>query len=171
MTYIHSRSITDLNKKLIEACKQKYISNQIYHIKTAIEYCSNIDYALYFIATNKYRDIAKHLIKEEGANVNVKDGAVLIYYVKNGDEEMVKLLVNHDVNIFVNDNYALRISVKKGNLGIVKCFVENGADIHANNDAAIRIARKYEHEDIIEYFHECIKKEREHEKSEYSLRY
>jgi ankyrin repeat protein len=106
-----------------------------------------------------YSDIAKLLIEKHGADINVKNGAILKYYVMQNHSEMVEWLIDHGADIYADNNYVLRISSKKGYLNILKCLVKNGVNIGADNCAAIRIAVAHRHKVVAEYLIECAKKE------------
>jgi len=86
------------------------------------------------------------LLLESGADVHVWNDYVLEYASEKGYIEIVNLLLRHGEELHTSKG--LREAVKNGNLDIVKVLIEGGADIHAFKNEALRLAIKNNHNTI-----------------------
>jgi len=78
----------------------------------------------------------------------------LISASKEGNLEIVQLLIEHCVNIHEKKDEALRKAAYHGHLNVIELLVTNGADIHANNEEALSFAvwhTKNANLDIVKY--------------------
>ncbi len=91
----------------------------------------------------------KHLLvgptKEEvanyfsGASAKAKHQA-LITVSKEGNLEIVQLLIEHGVNIHEKKDEAMREAAYHGQLEVIKLLVANDGDIHIKNEEALAFA-------------------------------
>ena len=78
---------------------------------------------------------------EEGIDMtSVENNSQIIPLCKNGNTEMVRLLVDNGADININGGVCLQRAVDSKNADLVKLLVELGADVHVNIDYAIRWA-------------------------------
>ena len=69
------------------------------------------------------------LLIANGANVQARDNAALIHAAIDGEDEIVKLLIANRADVQADDNYALRVAAENGHYEIVKLLIANGADV------------------------------------------
>jgi ankyrin repeat protein len=151
MMYSNIQNESNSDKDLIKACKDgdtKWIQD---YIKQVVNFYNIHDYALYISSLNGHSDIVKLLIENIGADIHVRNDAVLKFYAKRGDLTMIKWLDEHCADIHVDNNYVLRISAQNGYLKIVEYLVESGAIINSNNGIALRSAIEHGHLDVVRY--------------------
>jgi ankyrin repeat protein len=158
MYYVNTLNELKLNKALIKACLNGDVKNARNCIKQVLHFHHDIDFALYISAQKELSEIVKSLI-ERGADINVRNGAVLKFYIARNDLEMVEWLIDHRADIYTDSICMLHICIKQGNLNILKCLVKNGINVHTNRCVIYRIANEHGHSNILEYLGELEEKE------------
>lgn len=74
-----------------------------------------------------------------GASAKAKQKA-LITASKEGNLEIIQLLIEHGVNLHEKKDEAMREAAYHGQLEVIKLLVFNGADIHINKEEALAFA-------------------------------
>jgi len=104
------------------------------------------------------RDIKKmKILIEEGANVNMKEGWLLLAAATFGHAKVVELLLDNSADIHADDDAALRYSAANGHTETVALLLERGANIHADNDGAFRFAARNGYMDTVAYLYDFLK--------------
>lgn len=78
------------------------------------------------------------------------DEKLLFEYVKTGDLEGVRKLLDFGINVCISDNSALRRASENGYVRIVELLLEHGADVHDLNDSALRWASDQGHVEVVD---------------------
>ena len=86
------------------------------------------------------------LLVEHGANANIKENwrghSALHEVVRNNDEDIAKLLIEHGADVKSTDNNGVSIlhdAALNGNLKMVRLLVERGADVNAKDDEGLTV--------------------------------
>jgi len=83
------------------------------------------------------------------ADVNANDGEPIKDAIKQGNLDIIKLLLENGANIKCGNYYDLRWAVWKNHKEIVELLVANGADVNANDGEPIKDAIKQGNLDVI----------------------
>ena len=83
--------------------------------------------------------LPKEISKIDLSLIDTIDDETIVINAKNGNLEIVDLLIKKGLDIHINNNDALRKSAANGHLQIVKLLLENGADFSANNNEALML--------------------------------
>jgi ankyrin repeat protein len=111
--------------------------------------------AMMLAALNGETALVKHLI-EKDAEVNKKGWTPLHYAATAGQDEVVKLLLDHSAYIDAaspNGTTPLMMAARGGNITTVKLLLDEGADLTLKNQlglGAIDFAKQYNQKDIAE---------------------
>ena len=103
-----------------------------------------------------FRKIAKSQ-GNPGLEAVAPDGGTPLYLAAaNGHEELVKLLLSHDVSVNTTTNYGqtpLHGAASAGHLGIIKLLFEKGADVNAKQSelSVLDIVTLNRNQDCIDY--------------------
>ena len=103
-----------------------------------------------------FRRIAKSQ-GNPGLEAVAPDGVTPLYLaVVNGHEELVKLLLSHEVSVNTTTNYGLTPlhgAAMVGHLGIIKLLVEKGADVNAKQFelSVLDSVMLYRHQECVDY--------------------
>ena len=81
------------------------------------------------------------------------DMALQMAISKDGDLEILRVLMEHGANIHAQDDYAIRFASEDGRTDMVKLLLKYKPDIHANSDYAIQMGNP----DIIKLLNEYEK--------------
>ena len=134
----------------------KVVAALIANSKTDIEITDKVgENAMMMAALNDDLTIVKILI-EKGAEVNKKGWAPLHYAAANGNDEIVKLLLDHSAYVDAgspNGTTPLMMAARGGHVSTVKLLLDNGADINVKNQigmTALDFAKQYKEPDVIE---------------------
>jgi ankyrin repeat protein len=134
----------------------KVVAALIANSKTDIELTDKVgENAMMMAALNDDITIVKILI-EKGAEVNKKGWAPLHYAAANGNDEIVKLLLDHSAYVDAgspNGTTPLMMAARGGHVSTVKLLLDNGADINVKNQigmTALDFAKQYKEPDVIE---------------------
>lgn len=84
-----------------------------------------------------------------GADIHMFDDDAFISAAMNGHMSIINFLISVGANIHARDDDALRWAAWNGYMSLVELLVEKGADIHACNDEALRNARERGYVNII----------------------
>ena len=89
---------------------------------------------------------------EEGIDMtSVENNSQIIPLCKNGNTEMVKLLVDNGADINISNGVCLQRAVDSKNAELVKLLIDLGADVHVNIDYAIRWASYHNITKMVKY--------------------
>ncbi|MGF6599717.1 ankyrin repeat protein [Paraburkholderia sp. GAS448] len=134
----------------------KVVAALIANSKTDIEITDKVgENAMMMAALNDDVTIVKILI-EKGAEVNKKGWAPLHYAAANGNDEIVKLLLDHSAYVDAgspNGTTPLMMAARGGHVSTVKLLLDNGADMNVKNQigmTALDFAKQYKEPDVIE---------------------
>ena len=86
---------------------------------------------------------------DDGADLHTYDDYALRWASKNGNAEVVSLLLNVGANVHARDDYALRWASEKGHVEVVSLLLDDGANVHANDDCALRWASEQGHAEVV----------------------
>ncbi|MCF7695887.1 ankyrin repeat domain-containing protein [Mycetohabitans rhizoxinica] len=109
--------------------------------------------AMMLAALNGETGLVKHLI-EKGAEVNKSGWTPLHYAATTGQDEVVKLLIDHFAYIDAaspNGTTPLMMAARGGHITTVKLLLDDGADLTLKNQlglTAIDFAKQYNQKDI-----------------------
>jgi len=122
---------------------------------------TNYDLAMISASFNNHNQIVSILLSA-GANPSVNNSEILIIAVKNGNAELVKMLLLHDpspgharVDPNISDGIILEKAVRNGYTDVVKELIDFQIDgnyqcnISADNSVALRLAVLKGHYDIV----------------------
>lgn len=109
--------------------------------------------AMMLASLNGETGLVKHLI-DKGAQVNKSGWTPLHYAATTGQDEIVKLLLDHSAYIDAaspNGTTPLMMAARGGNITTVKLLLDEGADLTLKNQlglSAVDFARQYNQKDI-----------------------
>ena len=96
----------------------------------------NIDHDMFMAVLEGNNEEIKKL-SELGANINNKNGHLIIAASNLGYVETVKTLIERGADVQTQFNSALREAATRGHTDVVDLLLNNGADVHAVADEAI----------------------------------
>ena len=76
---------------------------------------------------------------------------------RDGDVDIVEILLAAGVNIHKWNDFAIRESAAQGRADVVKLLLEHGADVHADKDYTLRLAAYNGHTDVVSILEDWIR--------------
>ena len=111
--------------------------------------------AMMLAALNGDMPMVQLLIAKD-AEVNKKGWAPLHYAAANGNDDIVKLLLDHSAYVDAgspNGTTPLMMAARGGHISTVKLLLDNGADLNVKNQIgmnALDFAKQYKEPDVVE---------------------
>ena len=134
----------------------KVVAALIANPKTNIEITDKAgENAMMMASLNGDINIVQTLIAKD-AEVNKKGWAPLHYAAANGNDDIVKLLLDHSAYVDAgspNGTTPLMMAARGGHVSTVKLLLDNGADLNVKNQIgmnALDFAKQYKEPDVVE---------------------